>query len=241
MARTHYVSMVNSEQAASAANQGGTSTLNVTSPIYRILAGLLASVSVFALGYYLNDVGLISEFSTIVVIAAFFSVNYWAHHRRPEEFQAKFGPFSKIAVATRDSIDDIRVWAFSRPWKAAIPIGVFQGLLVVLAKTILSAVFIALYSWELAVAVGAIVGALLAAPELFKSMFISVSDFGVGKEDAPREPVAATEPVAAPVTPIEPEQPIKPQFAAEAPAPVEEEAPANPLSHLLVKPKAPTE
>lgn len=144
-------------------------TVEHTSPIWRVAAVALTAGFVAALGFWLDRIGLGQDFATIVVVTAVYSTIYWAR-KRPDRLRRRFGPFGKIADAIRESLDDINQYIFDRPMRVGIVFAASYGVALVLAKHVVVAILGALYSWELALALGCIVGAVAAAPHLFRSL-----------------------------------------------------------------------
>ena len=150
-------------------------TVEHTTPLWRVVAVVLSAASLAALGFYLERVGHADDFATILVITVVFSISFWAH-KRPDRVRQRFGPFGRIADAVRESGDDIRQYIYDRPMRVGFAIAVFYGVCVVLAKYAVVAVLQNLYSWELAVALGAGIGAVAAFPSLFRRAFDMLSD-----------------------------------------------------------------
>lgn len=144
-------------------------TIEHTTPLWRVAAVALAAGSVAALGFWLERVGHADDFATVLVVTAAYSLGFWAR-KRPDRLQARFGPFGKIATAIRESLEDIREYVYRRPLRVGVAIAAGYGIGIVIAKTVVTAVLGSLYSWELAVAFGAAVGAVAAAPHLFRQL-----------------------------------------------------------------------
>lgn len=145
-----------------------------TSPIWRVLGVALAAGAVAALGYYFQTIGHVDEFATVLVITVFFSAGFWAR-KRPDRFKRRFGPFGKIASAIRESGDDVREYVYRRPMRVGVALAACYGVAVVVAKSVVVAVLTNIYAWPLAVALGCGVGALVAAPEFFTTVFRRLS------------------------------------------------------------------
>ena len=113
----------------------------------------------------------------MAVITAFFSISFWAR-KRPDKLRKRFGPFGRIADAVRESGDDIRQFVYERPLRVGVALAACYGVAVVIAKSVLVAILTNIYAWPLAVAAGAAIGALVAAPEFFGNLFkrMSVDD-----------------------------------------------------------------
>ena len=153
-----------------------------TAPLWRVAAVMLVAGSIAALGFYLQRIGHADDFATVVVIATAYTVMFWAR-KRPDRVRARFGPFGKIADAIRESSDDIREYVYARPLRVGIVIAIGYGIAVVIGKHLVVGAMQNLYSWELAIAVGAAIGAVAAAPGLFRAALAKVA-----------EPVASTTP-----------------------------------------------
>ena len=147
----------------------GTQRIETTTPIWRVVAVVLAAGAIAAIGLWVQDLEIAEEFATIAVITIGFTISFWAR-KRPDKLRARFGPFGKIANAARESIDDIQQWVYNRPLRVGALIAVGYGIIVVIAKTILIAVMQSLYSWYLTVAVGAIIASIVAAPHLWRDL-----------------------------------------------------------------------
>jgi hypothetical protein len=143
--------------------------IETSSPIWRVLAVMMGAGAIAALGFYLNAIGHVNDFATVAVITIGFTISFWAH-KRPDRFRIRFGPFGKVAVALRESLDDIRAWTYDRPLRVGALIAVGYGIAVVIAKNLLVLVIRSLYSWYLAVAVGLAIGAVVAAPQMFAAL-----------------------------------------------------------------------
>jgi tetrahydromethanopterin S-methyltransferase subunit G len=135
-----------------------------------LLAGATA-----ALGHYLQVVGHADDFATVASIAFLFTLSFWAH-QRPDRLRARFGPFGKIADAIRESVDDIRQWIYQRPVRVGLTIAIAYGIMVVIMKSLIVMIISALYSWELAVIAGAIIGAIVVAPAMFATAYSTLTD-----------------------------------------------------------------
>lgn len=81
--------------------------------------------------------------------------------------QRRFGPFGRIARAITDSQDELRAWVYRQPLKAGAAIAVAYGVAVAIAKHLVLLAVAGLWSPWLAVAGGAAIGAIAAAPGLF--------------------------------------------------------------------------
>lgn len=144
-------------------------TVEHTTPLWRVLAVALAAGSITALGFYLQKVGHADDFATVLVVTGAYSIAFWAR-KRPDRLRARFGPFGKIADAIRESLDDIREYVHEQPMRVGVAIAVAYGVAIVIAKGAVVAVLGSIYSWELAVAAGCVIGAVAAAPQLFAQL-----------------------------------------------------------------------
>lgn len=150
-------------------------TVDYTGPVTRLVGVGGAVGAVVLLGFYLQGVGMAEEFSTIAVIAVVFSLGYWAD-KRPDRLERRAGPFWRIASAVRESRKDIREYAYARPLRVAITLSVVYGIVIVLLKSALVALLAGLYSWQLAAAIGAALGAAVVAPSFFRDVWGRVSE-----------------------------------------------------------------
>ena len=130
---------------------------------------MLFSGSVALIGFWLQRIGHAEDFATVAVIAAAFTIGFWAR-KRPDQVQRRFGPFGKIANAVRESADDIRKFVYDRPLRVGFCIAVLYGVAVVVAKYAVLNLMENFYSWELAGALGAAIGALVMAPDFFEGV-----------------------------------------------------------------------
>lgn len=96
---------------------------------------------------------------------------FWAA-RRSDRVDAKFGPFSRIAVAVRESQGDIRPWVQNRTLLAGVMVAICYGIGLVLVKRAVLSGLRMLWSPWLAVAGGCVVGALLVAPEFWRQLMV---------------------------------------------------------------------
>lgn len=149
-----------------AAEGGGVTRVEVTSPLWRVVAvaGLCGAVA--ALAFYLNAVHHGDDVATVAVITGCYTVSFWAR-TRPDRVQRRFGPFGRIARAITESQDEVRAWVYRQPLKAGAGIAVAYGIAVVIAKHLVLLAVAGLWSPWLAVAAGAAIGAIAAAPGLF--------------------------------------------------------------------------
>lgn len=155
-----------------------------TSPIWRLVTVSLISASIAAFGFYCQRVGRADDFATILVITLFFGASFWAR-KRPDQVQTRFGPFAKIALAVRESADDVRQFVYERPLRVGFAIAAGYGIAVVLAKYAVVAILQALYSWELAVAFGAAVGAVAVGGDIIRRAGGSLFGGGAPPPPAP--------------------------------------------------------
>lgn len=162
-------------------------TVEHTSPIWRVAAVALTAGFVAALGFYLERVGLGQQFSTVFVITLVYSISFWAR-RRPDQLEVRFGPFSKIASAIVESQDDLREWTLRRTWRAGVLVAASIGVGIAVAQTFVLSALRSLYSWELAVAAGCIVAAVAAAPHLFRNFGSKLSGPAGEDQDDSEDP-----------------------------------------------------
>lgn len=151
-------------------DQGQVRRIETTTPLWRLVAVASAFGSVAALGYYLNVVGHGEDFATVAVITLAFTISFWAR-KRPDRLERKFGPFNRIAIAIRDSQDDLRDWVYARPLLAGVVIAACYGIAVVAAKHLVMILMGTLWSPWLAAAAGLAVGAVVASPHTFTTLF----------------------------------------------------------------------
>lgn len=145
-----------------------------TTPLWRLLGVLALFGALGAIGHYLDVVGHVEDFSTVLVITVAFTVSFWAH-KHPRRLEERLGPFGKIGAAIAESQDDLRTWVHERTLLAGALIAVCYGVLVVIAKHVVVYFLTALYNPWLAVAGGLAVGAAVIAPELFRAIGRSIS------------------------------------------------------------------
>lgn len=150
-------------------------TVEHTSPLWRLIGVASAFGAIAALGFYFEHVGLGDEFATVAVVTVFFSLGYWAD-KRPDRLRRRFGPFAKIAEAVRESRGDLRRYVYDRPLRVGVAFAASYGVAIVLSKSAVVALLSAIYSWHLAVALGAAIGAVVIAPRLFGDLVRRVSE-----------------------------------------------------------------
>lgn len=188
-------------------------TIENTGPLPRLVAVILIGAAIGALAHFLQAQGHIRDFATVAVIAIAFSISFWAH-QRPDRVAVRFGPFTKIAEAIRDSLDDLRAWVYERPLKTGLLIAVGYGIAVLIGQRIIVALFSALYSWELAVAFCAVIAAVVTAPDFFKSILSRVTAPKGEQVPAPAsgvvEPASEQAPVSEPAPDPSEESPALP-------------------------------
>lgn len=168
-------------------NAGGTrhTVVTHTSPIWRLVTVALVAGSIVAFGRYAQEIGRLEDFATVFVIAAAFTVSFWAR-KRPDQVVRSFGPFGKVANAVRESADDIRDYVYSRPVRVGICIAISWGIIVVLGKYAVVAVVQNLYSWELILSFALLVGALASGGDLIRAAVSAVFSGG-GRPDPPTD------------------------------------------------------
>jgi hypothetical protein len=154
------------------------------------VAVISAAAAIAAIAYWLNAIHHADDFATVAVITVGYTISFWAR-RRPDRVQARFGPFGRIARAIRDSQDDLRHWVHNQPLRAGVLIAVGYGIAVVIGKHLVIALVHGLWSPWLAVAVGAGIGAVVAAPRMFADLgrrLVGANNRPVGPspEEAPR-------------------------------------------------------
>lgn len=157
--------------------------IETTSPLWRLIAVAAACGAIAALAYYLNAVHHADDFATVAVVTIAYTISFWAA-KRPRQFAARFGPFGKIAAAIRESQVDLRSWVMTKPLRAGAMIAVCYGVAIVLAKHLVIVVIDGLWSPWLAVAIGAGVGAVVAAPHMFAAFVRRIA----GREQAQGNP-----------------------------------------------------
>lgn len=148
--------------------------IETSTPLWRLVGVVCAAAAIAAVAYWLNAIHHGDDAATIAVITAGYTVTFWAR-KRPDRVERRFGPFGKIASAIRESQDDLREWVYDRPLRAGVMIAACYGLAVVLAKHLVLVVIDGLWSPWLAVAFGAAIGAVAAAPHMFASALRRVS------------------------------------------------------------------
>jgi Flp pilus assembly protein TadB len=145
------------------------SHVEVSTPLWRVVAVMCAAAAIAAIAYWLNAIHHADDFATVAVITTAYTITFWAR-RRPDRVEQRFGPFGRIARAIRDSQDDLRRWVYDQPLRAGVLIAVGYGIAVVIGKHIVITVVHAFWSPWLAVAAGAAIGAAVAAPRMFTSL-----------------------------------------------------------------------
>lgn len=140
-----------------------------TSPLWRLLGVSGAVGAVVLLGFYLEGRGLGDEFGTIAVVTIVFSLKYWAN-KRPDRARKRAGEFSGTVDAIRQLNSDWDRFTMRCTFRAAVGIGFITAVGIVLAKSALVALLSGLYSWHLAAMVGAGVGAVVVAPQLYADL-----------------------------------------------------------------------
>lgn len=79
-----------------AAGERGPREVVFTTPLWRLIGVVAAFGALGALGHYLDVVGHVEDFATVVVIALAFTVTFWAH-RHPDRLQAGWGRSARSA------------------------------------------------------------------------------------------------------------------------------------------------
>lgn len=144
-------------------------TVEHMTPIWRLVAVVAMFGGLGAIGHYLDVIGHAEDAATILSVAIVYTLSFWAA-RRPESVDAKFGPFSKIAAAVRESQGDIRQWVQNRTLVAGVMVAVCYGVGLVIIKHAVLTGLRTLWSPWIAVAGGCIIGALVVAPEFWRSV-----------------------------------------------------------------------
>ena len=160
-------------------------TVDYTSPLWRLVGVALMIGGIGALGVWVRDVGLVDPFSTIAVITVITAAVGWGR-QRPDRLKRRFGVFGGIAVEVQNSADRIRRRVYDRPLRFLIPLGILYGLVVVLAKNLVALALTSLASWSLALGLAGVLAAIVTIPGFFREIFgfFSVED----PEDFEEEP-----------------------------------------------------
>lgn len=151
--------------------------VDYTSPAWRLLAVTLFFGGVFFFGWAAKIFSLVDQFATFFVITGFFTAAFWAK-KRPDKLRRRFGAFGRIALAIQESADEIRETIYSRTIYYGVLIGAGYALLVIVARSLVVAVVMSIYAWQIVAAAGCIVAAVVVAPQFFSAAAkrISVPD-----------------------------------------------------------------
>lgn len=144
-------------------------TVEHMTPLWRLVAVVAMFGGLGGIGHYLDVIGHAEDAATMLSVTIVYTLSFWAA-RRPESVDARFGPFSKIAAAVRESQGDIRQWVQNRTLLAGVVVAIFYGIGLVLIKHAVLAGLRTLWSPWLAMAGGCIVGALVVAPEFWRQL-----------------------------------------------------------------------
>ncbi|HEX6514903.1 MAG TPA: hypothetical protein VF049_04980 [Nocardioidaceae bacterium] len=140
-----------------------------STPVWRLIGVVAAFGALGALGHYLDVGGHVEDAATLISVVIVFTVGFWAQ-RRPEQVQARFGPFGRIAQAIQESRADITRWVQERTLLAGVLVATAYGIGLIIVKHIVTAALRAAWSPWLAVAGGCIVGAAVVAPEMWRAL-----------------------------------------------------------------------
>lgn len=147
----------------------------VETPLWRLVAVVAAFGAVGCLGYAVNVVDRADDAATVFVVILAGTTMFWAT-RRPERLRARLGPFAPIGQAIVAAKADVDAWVRKRTVLAGVVLFATYGVALVLAKHVLAAIIESVVSPWLALALGLAVGALVVAPDLWRTVAQIVRD-----------------------------------------------------------------
>ena len=141
---------------------------SLSAALQRLLGVVGFLGALFALGSWLEAVGLGRQFSTLSTITIIGTLDYWAK-KRPDLLVLRAGSYGRIAEAFNDSRADIRRSTYRRPIRAGFLISVLYGTAIVLMQEVMYFALQGIADWRLAVAAGALIGSVVVAPQLYQA------------------------------------------------------------------------
>lgn len=143
------------------------SAVEMKSPLWRVLAVAAFVAAFVALGMYLGEKGNAEAVALVAVVALAKIAGYWAN------FLARVKPPKKagthVPTELRRLGEAVRKWLNDRPIVICCFFGVAWGIATLISKNLMTVFFEQLYSPWLSICVGCLIGAVIAAPEFFKS------------------------------------------------------------------------
>lgn len=143
------------------------SSVELRSPLWRVLAVAAFVAAFVAGGMYLAEQGSAESVALIAVVALAKISGYWSAHLARLRPPTK--PGVHVPTELRNLSEALRRWLHARPIIVCCLFGVVWGVVTLIAKNLMTGFFEQLYSPMLSIAVGCAVGAVIAAPEFFKS------------------------------------------------------------------------
>lgn len=141
-------------------------SIEVKSPIWRLISVAAFCAAFTAFGMYLAEQGNAEAVALVAVVALAKIVGYWTDHlaklRPPQK------PGLHVPTEMKNLAQALQRWLHDRPLVVCCGFGVAWGVMTLLAKNILTSFFEQLYSPMLSIAAGCAVGAVIAAPELVR-------------------------------------------------------------------------
>lgn len=141
----------------------------VETPLWRLVAVVAAFGALGCLGYAVNVVDRVDDAATVLVVVLAGATTFWAS-RRPDRLRTRLGPFAAIGEALVTAKHDIDQWVHDRTVLAGLLVYTAYGVALVLAKHVVAAVIESVVSPWLAAAVGLAIGALVVAPDLWRTV-----------------------------------------------------------------------
>ena len=141
-------------------------SIEIRSPIWRVLSVAAFCGAFTAFGMYLAERGNAEAVALVAVVAIAKIIGYWTDHL------AKLRPVGRpgmhVPTEMKNLIAAVRRWLHDRPLVVCCMFGVAWGIATLVSKNLFTQFFEQLYSPMLSIAVGCVVGAVICAPEFVK-------------------------------------------------------------------------
>lgn len=143
------------------------SAVEMKSPLWRVLAVAAFVAAFVALGMYLGEKGNAEAVALVAVVALAKIAGYWANFLARVKTPKKAG--THVPTELRRLGEAVRKWLNDRPIVICCFFESHGAFATLISKNLMTAFFEQLYSPWLSIAVGCLIGAVIAAPEFFKS------------------------------------------------------------------------
>lgn len=141
-------------------------SVEIRSPIWRVLSVAAFCGAFIAFGMYLAEQGNAEAVALVAVVAIAKIIGYWTDHLARLRPAGK--PGMHVPTEVKNLIAAVKRWLHARPLVVCCMFGVGWGIATLLSKNILTRFFEQLYSPLLSITIGCIVGAVICAPEFLR-------------------------------------------------------------------------